>query len=104
MILNKANDTAASEVLSGIGEGVGNANPISAAIGAVADIGKAIAGACTEVAKAAHEAFTQGLATNAEALKNNKVNQEKNTGLYIVMGVLFAGVILVAALRTKNKK
>lgn len=103
MKINKANDTAVADIVSGLGEGVGNANPISAAINAVSDIGKAIASTCADVAKTAHEAFTNALSINADILKNNKVEQESNTGLYIVMGVLFVGVILVASLRTKKK-
>lgn len=103
MKINKANDTAVADIISGLGEGVGNANPISAAISAVSDIGKVIAGACADVAKTAHQAFLAGLSTNAATIENNKVKQETNIGLYIIMGVLFVGVILVASLRTKKK-
>ncbi|MGM9838147.1 MAG: hypothetical protein ACI30A_06640 [Paludibacteraceae bacterium] len=103
MKINKANDSATTNLVSDIGDGVSNANPITAAIGAVTDIGKAIVDSCTDIAKTAHAAFTQGLATNADLLKANKVNQQKSTGIYIVMGILFVGAILIAALRTPKK-
>ena len=111
MKINKANDTVAADIVLGLGEDIGNtisnvfanSNPISAAFSAISNLGNSIVGACVDITKTAHQAFLAGLSTNAETIKDNKVKQETNIGLYIIMGVLFVGVILVASLRTKKK-
>lgn len=103
MKINKANDTATTSLLSGLGDAAEGANPISSIINTVTDFGKALVDSCNSIAITAHNAFVNGLSINAQALKDNKVKHESNTGLYIAMGVLFVGVIVVASLRTKKK-
>lgn len=97
--INKATgDNAAGGIgsfLSGLGESaVPFFGTINKGIDAIAGIVGDVIGGVTEQTKAHTEAFNKGLDSNNEVIIRNHVSQEKNVGIYIIIGMLVLILII----------
>lgn len=103
--INKATgDNAASGLgsfISGLGESaVPFFGTINKGIDAIAGIVDGAIGGITEQTKAHTETFNKGLNSNNEVLIRNHVSQEKNIGVYVIIGML----VLILIINKINKK